>query len=485
MTYRIQSGTVSAIALAIGLAVAPHPMTAQQTNVAPPQDFTAIVAELSPAVVGITARGVRAQRPPMPGPGMPSPFGQMPGMPGEQAPEREIVAGGSGFLISQEGYVVTNNHVIEGASEIEIVLEDGAKRDAELVGTDPATDIAVLKVSDASNIAVASWGDSDAMQPGAWTIAIGSPFGLGGTVTVGVLSATSRVIGAGPYDAFLQTDASINSGNSGGPLFNTSGEVIGVNTAIFSPGGGNVGIGFAVPSSMAQDVVQQLIDTGEVQRGFIGVSLQALTDGLARALDLDGTDGAIVARVEPGAPAEAAGIREGDVILSIDGTTAEDPRQISRMVADIAPGSEVPVTVFRDGERVDVTLTLSERGAAAQSEETDIGTPADGELMGITISPVPELVRRNLGLQEGEAIMVQNVQPGSPAAEAGLMQGDVILSADGEDINDAATLSQAWTGARDAGRPLLLRVNRGGNILFVAVESDQAGTEQSETPQDE
>lgn len=485
MTYRIQSGTVSAIALAIGLAVAPHPMTAQQTNVAPPQDFTAIVAELSPAVVGITARGVRAQRPPMPGPGMPSPFGQMPGMPGEQAPEREIVAGGSGFLISQEGYVVTNNHVIEGASEIEIVLEDGATRDAELVGTDPATDIAVLKVSDASNIAVASWGDSDAMQPGAWTIAIGSPFGLGGTVTVGVLSATSRVIGAGPYDAFLQTDASINSGNSGGPLFNTSGEVIGVNTAIFSPGGGNVGIGFAVPSSMAQDVVQQLIDTGEVQRGFIGVSLQALTDGLARALDLDGTDGAIVARVEPGAPAEAAGIRESDVILSIDGTTAEDPRQISRMVADIAPGSEVPVTVFRDGERVDVTLTLSERGAAAQSEETDIGTPADGELMGITISPVPELVRRNLGLQKGEAIMVQNVQPGSPAAEAGLMQGDVILNADGEDINDAAALSQAWTDARDAGRPLLLRVNRGGNILFVAVESDQAGTEQSETPQDE
>lgn len=485
MTYRIQSGTVSAIALAIGLAVAPHPLTAQETDVTLPQDFSGIVAELSPAVVGITARGVRAQRPPMPGPGMPSPFGQMPGMPGGQAPEREIVAGGSGFLISQEGYVVTNNHVIEGASEIEIVLEDGATRDAELVGTDPATDIAVLKVSDASNIAVASWGDSDAMQPGAWTIAIGSPFGLGGTVTVGVLSATSRVIGAGPYDAFLQTDASINSGNSGGPLFNTSGEVIGVNTAIFSPGGGNVGIGFAVPSSMAQDVVQQLIDTGEVQRGFIGVSLQALTDGLARALDLEGTDGALVARVEPGAPAEAAGIREGDVILSIDGTTAEDPRQISRMVADIAPGSEVPVTVFRDGERIDVTLTLVERGVAAQTDETDIGTPADGELMGITISPVPELVRRNLGLQEGQAIMVQNVQPGSPAAEAGLMQGDVILSAGGQDTNDAASLSQAWTEARDAGRPLLLRVNRSSNILFVAVESDQTETEQSETPQDE
>ena len=482
MTYHTQSGTVSALAFAVSLAVAAPPVLAQDTAPTPLQDFSGIVAELSPAVVGITARGLRAQRSPMSGPPMPGPFGQMPG---GQAPEREIVAGGSGFLISQEGYVVTNNHVIDGASEIEIVLEDGATRDAELVGTDPATDIAVLKLSDASGIAVASWGDSDAMQPGAWTIAIGSPFGLGGTVTVGVLSATSRVIGAGPYDAFLQTDASINSGNSGGPLFNTAGEVIGVNTAIFSPGGGNVGIGFAVPSSMAQDVVQQLIDRGEVQRGFIGVSLQALTDGLARALDLDGTDGAIVARVEPGAPAQAAGIREGDVILSINGTTAEDPRQISRMVADIAPGSEVPVTVFHDGERVDVTLTLTARDATAQTDETAIGAAADGERMGITISPLPELVRRNLGLQEGEAIMVQNVQPGTPAAEAGLMQGDVILSAEGEAMNEAAALSQAWAAARDTTRPLLLRVNRGGNILFVAVESDQAGAEPSETPQND
>ncbi len=466
MNIRNISG-ISAIALAATLAIAPVPSAAQETNFAPPQDFTKIVAELSPSVVGITARGFAATRRPMTGPSMPGPFGQQ--MPEDQTPQREVAAGGSGFLISNEGYIVTNNHVVEGASEIEILLEDGSRRAAELIGTDPATDIAVLQISDASDISVASWGDSDAMQPGAWTIAIGSPFGLGGTVTVGVLSATSRVIGAGPYDAFLQTDASINSGNSGGPLFNTSGEVIGVNTAIFSPGGGNVGIGFAVPTSIAQDVVQQLIDTGEVERGFIGVNLQGITDVLARALGLDESDGAIVARVEPGAPAEAAGIQEGDVILSIDGRTAEDPRQISRMVADIAPGSEVPMTVFRDGERIELTLTLAERNATTQMQ--DEGAAAGGEMLGLAVSPLPELVRRNLQLQEGEAIMVQNVQPGSVAAEAGIQQGDVITSAGGEKVGSAQTLSAAWSEAQKAGRPLLLHINRDGNPLFLAVEA--------------
>lgn len=466
MNIPTRSG-ISAVAVAAMLALTPAPSIAQEANLSPPQDFTEIVSELSPAVVGITARGVAPPRRTMPEQGMPGPFGQPPE---RQAPQREVVAGGSGFMISDEGYIVTNNHVVEGATQLEILLEDGSTRAAELIGTDPATDIAVLQIADASDIAVASWGDSDAMQPGAWTIAIGSPFGLGGTVTVGVLSATSRVIGAGPYDAFLQTDASINSGNSGGPLFNTSGEVIGVNTAIFSPGGGNVGIGFAVPTSIAQDVVQQLIDTGEVERGFIGVNLQGVTDPLARAIGLEGTQGAIVTRVEPGAPAEAAGIRAGDVILSIDGTMAEDARAISRMVADIAPGSDVPVTVFRDGEQIEVTLTLAERDAASQTQSTEM--PAESEMLGLAVSPVPELVRRNLGLQEGEALMVQNVQPGSPAAEAGLGQGDVILSAGGESISSAGVLSEAWSEARAANRPLLLQVNRSGNTLYLAVEPD-------------
>ena len=473
-----QQQTLSA-AVAIACLASTPATIAQEAAMTPPEDFTTIVADLSPTVVGITARGVAAPRqmPPERGPfGMPGPFG---GMPGQQAPQRETVAGGSGFMISEDGYVVTNNHVVEGATEVEILLTDGSTRAAEVVGTDPATDIAVLQIEDMSDIAVAEWGDSEAMEPGAWTIAIGSPFGLGGTVTVGVLSATSRVIGAGPYDAFLQTDASINSGNSGGPLFNTSGEVIGVNTAIFSPGGGNVGIGFAVPSSIAENVVQQLIDTGDVQRGFIGVTLQAINDSLARALNLEGTDGAIVTSVEPEAPAEAAGIREGDVILSIDGQTTEDPRQISRAVADIAPGTDVPVTVFRDGERIEVTLTLAER-EAAQGEETPQEMTPEGEMMGLAVAPVPELVRRNLGLEEGEAIIVQRVQPGSPASDAGIMQGDVILGAGDEDVSSAQELSNAWAEARDADRPLLLRINRNGNLLFLGVEAEQEEAAQDE-----
>lgn len=472
MKTMTQTRTVTAAVFAACLVGTPATI-AQEAVLTPPEDFTEIVADLSPSVVGITARGVAAPRQTMPegGPfGMPGPFG---GTPGQQGPERETVAGGSGFMISEEGYVVTNNHVVEGASEVEILLTDGTTRAAEVVGTDPATDIAVLRAEEMSDIAVAEWGDSDAMEPGAWTIAIGSPFGLGGTVTVGVLSATSRVIGAGPYDAFLQTDASINSGNSGGPLFNTSGEVIGVNTAIFSPGGGNVGIGFAVPSRIAQNVVQQLIDTGNVERGFIGVSLQPIDDALARALDLDGSDGAIVTAVEADAPAEAAGIREGDVILSIDGQPTEDPREISRLVADIAPGTEVPVTVFRDGERIEVTLTLAEREASPEPEASQQMSP-EGAMMGVAVAPVPELVRRNLGLEEGEAIIVQRVQPGSPASDAGIAPGDVILGAAGEDIASAQALSDAWSEARDADRPLLLRINRNGNVLFLGVEAERA-----------
>lgn len=464
MQNKIFTGAVIA-----SLALAPVTAPAQTENITPPDDFTGIVEELSPAVVGIMATRMS---PALQGDQFmqPGPFGALPG---QAMPEQEIVAGGSGFMIDDQNHIVTNNHVIEGASDIQILLADGSTRNAELIGTDPATDIAVLRVENAEGIAVAPWGDSEAMQPGAWTIAIGSPFGLGGTVTVGVLSATSRVIGAGPYDAFLQTDASINSGNSGGPLFNTSGEVIGVNTAIFSPSGGNVGIGFAVPSSIAQGVVQQLIATGEVERGFIGVSLQGLDETLARALGLDETDGAIVTTVEPGAPAEVAGLQQGDVILSVDGASVEDPRAVSLAVANLEPGSDVPITIFRDGETIEVTLTLASRSTTQASDTTDEPATTEGERLGVSISPVPELVRRNLGLAEGEALMVQGVQPDSPAAEAGLMQGDVILRAGGEDVSSVDELSSAWAEAIEADRPLLLQLNRRGNAIFVAVEAMQ------------
>lgn len=461
--------TVRAVASAAILCLGTVPSFAQQTDFTPPADFTPIVAELSSSVIGILARRPADMQPGMPEGdrfNRPSPFG---GMPGREAPQREIAAGGSGFMISEDGHIVTNNHVVEGASDIQILLADGTTRGGELVGTDPATDIAVLQVSNTEGIGIAPWGDSDEMQPGAWTIAIGSPFGLGGTVTVGVLSATSRVIGAKPYDAFLQTDASINSGNSGGPLFNTSGEVIGVNTAIFSPGGGNIGIGFAVPSSIAEDVVQQLIETGVVARGFIGVSLQAVDETLARALGLDGPEGVIVTSVEPGMPADNAGIEEGDVILSIDGEAAESPRGISLAVAGTEPGTELPVTVFRDGGRIEIMLTPAERDTVRTASADDTERMESGQ-MGLAVSPLPELVRRNLGLSQGVGIMVQRVEPDSPASEAGLMQGDVILRAGDEAVDSAESLSDAWNAAGQTERPLLLQVNRNGNTRFVAVE---------------
>jgi serine protease Do len=460
-------------AVVLALTFSPITTSAQTEDVSSLQDFTGIVEELSPSVIGIMARRVTPD--PLGDPLMPGPFGQMPG---QQAPEREIVAGGSGFMIDDDNHIVTNNHVIEGATEIQILLSDGTTRDAELIGADPATDIAVLQVTDAEGISVATWGDSDAMQPGAWTIAIGSPFGLGGTVTVGVLSATSRVIGAGPYDAFLQTDASINSGNSGGPLFNTSGEVIGVNTAIFSPSGGNVGIGFAVPSSIAEDVVEQLIATGEVERGFIGVSLQGIDETLARAIGLDDTQGAIVTSVEPGAPAEIAGVQQGDVILTVDGEPVADPREVSLTVAGLEPGTEVPITIFRDGETIDVTLTLVSRSRPAQAGAPQESEAVEGERLGLAVTAVPELVRRSLGLAEGEALIVQAVQPDSPVAEAGLLQGDVILRAGGDEVASVDDLSNAWAEAVNDERPLLLQVNRRGDMLFIGVEPMPSDDEQ-------
>ncbi len=454
-----------AAALVLALPATAQEAAPQQPNMqGQPADFTQVVAEQSSAVVGIQARGLR---PMQPIPGMP---GMPPGFPGQQSPQQEIAALGSGFMISDQGHIVTNNHVIEGAQEIEILLADGTARPAELVGADPATDLAVLQVENSEGISVARWGDSAQMQPGAWTIAIGSPFGLGGTVTVGVLSATSRDIRSGPYDDFLQTDASINSGNSGGPLFNAAGEVVGVNTAIFSPVGGNVGIGFAVASATARTIVDQLIAGGRVQRGYIGVSLQPIDDALARAFELNEAVGALVTSVDPEGAAAQAGIEEGDVILELNGTAVTAPRDLSRSVAALEVGSEATLAVLRRGERTEITVTVGERGTdmAEQPSETD---PAEPQArLGLVLSPLPELLRRNLGLEEGQGLLIQRVEPQSPAGRAGLQPGDVILAAGNQPVGAAEELAAQWRQAREEGRPLLLRIGRAGGTVFVAVE---------------
>lgn len=475
MTSLITRGLLAPIAALALIAIMPPASDAQEG----PNDFSAIVERMTPTVVAVTARRmVEAARSPLqmlPPPFQdmfPRPFG-MPGGPAQ--PEQfQGTALGSGFIISKEGHIVTNNHVIEDASEIEVIMSDGSSQRAELVGADPVTDLAVLKVDSPQDFAVAEWGDSDALKPGAWTIAIGSPFGLGGTVTVGVLSARSRDIRSGPYDNFLQTDTSINRGNSGGPLFNASGQVIGVNTAIFSPIGANIGIGFAVPSSTARDVVTQLVETGSVERGFIGVSLQPITDAMAGALGLDSTDGALVADVEPDSPGAEAGLQAGDVITHLNSEAVEDPRELSRAVAGRGPGEEVTLSVQRGGEAVEVELTLAPREMPqTQSGQQEEEQEQDGSGMGIAVSELPEELRRELGLGSGQGVIVQQVMPGSPAAEAGLFPGDVIVEAGDQPVGEPDDLASAWNTARDGDQPVLLRVVRRGSPLFVAVEAGQ------------
>ena len=462
--------TVCMAAMVAVLSAPPIISTPASAQEALPADFTEIVAETSTSVVGIAATRAAPQRATRT---LPDRF-RVPGVPQNprQQPRRGGRALGSGFVISDQGHIVTNNHVVQEAEEVEVLLEDGSTRPAEIVGTDPATDLAVLQIESIEDLTVASWGDSDALQPGAWTIAIGSPFGLGGTVTVGVLSARSRDIRSGPYDDYLQTDASINSGNSGGPLFNGDGQVIGVNTAIFSPVGANIGIGFAVPSSTAQDVVAQLIETGDVERGFIGITMQPVTEPISRALGLDSTDGALVTGIEDDSPAASADLREGDVIRELDGEAVEDPRELSRMVGQLEPGSEIALSIQRNGDTREVELTLAERNpeqrtAGMEQDEA----PSEQARMGIAVSPIPQVMREQLGISRNEGVIVQNVQPQSAADEAGLREGDVILQAGDNTVTSADDLIDAWQSAQDAERPVLLRITRGGNSSFVAVET--------------
>lgn len=458
-------GTLIASALAVSaLASVKTPVLAQPAAV--PTDFTAVVRQKMPAVVAILTRQMIEDE----ARGLPDdlPFGDLFrrrfGEPRVQA----RTALGSGFIVSPEGHIVTNNHVVDKASEIHVRFSDKTDVPAKLIGRDPSTDIAVLKIEARPGMAVATWGDSDKMEPGAWTIAIGSPFGLGGTVTVGVLSARARDIQAGSYDDFLQTDASINQGNSGGPLFNAGGEVIGVNTAIFSPVGVNVGIGFAVPSRTAQEVADQIIRTGKVERGYVGVRLQELTTGIAQALGRPDTKGALVAAVEPGSPAEDAGIKTGDVITHIGNQTIEGPRALSRAVGGMKPGTRTPLTVVRDGKTQEITVAIGQRQQDRPARTGALENPdKDGKRLGLSIAPMPEAARRRLGIDQG--LMVGEVEPGTPAAESGIRPGDVIVAVNNRTAGQPSDLAEEWAKARRENRPLLVRVNRDGQSLFVAI----------------
>ncbi|RWQ41222.1 MAG: Do family serine endopeptidase [Mesorhizobium sp.] len=459
LNKRLCAGLIAAILVfpAGGLA----PLAAQEI----PNDFTAIVREKIPAVVAITTKQIIQGQTMLDD--FFSPF-RSPGLEPAQPQVREAL--GSGFVISPEGYIVTNNHVVADANEIHVVFSDKQISPARLVGRDPATDIAVLKVDPRPNMTTTAWGDSDAVQPGAWTIAIGSPFGLGGTVTVGVLSARSRDIQAGPYDDFLQTDASVNQGNSGGPLFNARGEVIGVNTAIVSPSGGSIGIGFAVPSRTAQRIVDQLIRTGRIERGFIGVRLQEITPSIAEALGIPGSKGALVASVESGSPAEKAGIQAGDVITRFNGKDIQSVHDLTLAAASQKPGTRTTLTRNRGGSQQEIALTIGQRDDEEQQTGAIPGPEAADQRLGLSLSPIPDEARQQLGLPPGTTgLFVQEVAPNSLADQSGLRAGDVIVSANNQNVSQPSDIEAEWTKSRQQNKPILFRINRQGQTLFVAV----------------
>lgn len=381
---------------------------------------------------------------------------------------------GSGFIVDAEGHVVTNNHVVDGATKVVVTLDDGRELDARVVGRDPRTDIAVLKVDAGGKLPFLALGDSDKARPGDWVVAMGNPFGLGGSVTAGIVSARGRDIGAGPYDDFLQIDAPINRGNSGGPLFGTDGTVVGVNTAIFSPSGGSVGIGFAIPSNLVKQVVAELEDHGHMERGYLGVMSQKLNPEMATALKLAHSTGALVAEVEPNAPAAKAGLKPGDVVTAVNGTAVGDPRALARQVAALRPGSTATVVVQRDGAEQTLKMT-----AASLPEKTaDAGVPGEpsgGAKLGLALAPINPAARESLGLGDDvKGAVIAAVRPGSPASEAGLKPGDVLLSVCNKQVatpEDAVQAIRAQQASKQ--QAVALRVLRDGHSLFVAVPSAQ------------
>ena len=367
---------------------------------------------------------------------------------------------GSGFIISKEGYIVTNNHVVQKAKDITVILDNKEQYPAKVIGTDPRTDIALIKIQAKKDFITAPLGNSAALRDGESVIAIGNPFGLAETVTSGIVSAKGRTIGAGPYDDFIQTDASINPGNSGGPLINFYGEVVGINTAIVAAG---QGIGFAVPINMAREILVQLKEKGRVTRGWLGVSIQEVTPELAKSFGLPGEKGALISDVVPGGPAEKAGFKRGDVILELNGKTVKDYHELPRMVAAMPPGEKVMFKVLRDGREMMIPAAVGElkdEDTAKPSEEVE-------NQMGISIQSVTPEIAAELGIKKAEGVVVTNVDPGGLAGEAGIQRGDVIIEVDRKPVNSLKEFNDVL---KKADKSLLLLIYRGGSTFYVTIK---------------
>ena len=376
---------------------------------------------------------------------------------------------GSGVIISQDGYVLTNNHVVDGAKEVTVTLADQKEYKGRIVGTDPQTDIAVVKIDAHESFPAATLGNSDNLKVGDWVVAIGNPFGLDRTVTAGIVSAKGRVIGAGPYDNFIQTDASINPGNSGGPLLNLQGEVVGINTAIVAQG---QGIGFAIPVNTVKPMIPELETKGKVTRGFLGVNIQAITPALAKSLGLPDEKGALVADVNPDTPAAKAGIQRGDVIVAFNGKEVPDSQSLPAMVAATPVGQEAAVTVKRQGQ----TLQLPVKIAELPSPRADNGEPAGTvqpakEKWGLQLRDLNPQIAAQLHLNSEQGVVVVGVKPGSPAAESGIHQGDVILEVNRQPVNSVTDLLSQINGTKDKAQ-LLLLVQRQNGKLFIPLQEN-------------
>jgi serine protease Do len=386
-------------------------------------------------------------------------FGPFSGEDSAPAPTQRGV--GSGFIISKQGYILTNNHVVEDADQIKVKLANGKEYDGKVVGRDPKTDLALVKIDGASDLHPLAMGNSDELQVGSWVVAVGSPFGLEETVTAGIVSAKGRVIGSGPYDNFIQTDASINPGNSGGPLINTKGEVVGINTAILAEGRG---IGFAIPISMAKNIASQLEEKGHVTRGWLGVGIQDLTPDLTKSFGLSDKKGALVSQVMPGSPAAKAGIEQGDVILEFDGKAIADSKDLPQMVASTPVDKSVNVKVYRNGKTIDREVKISAMEDTAEAS----AKPMHKKTLGISVQNLTPQLARRLRSSSDSGVVVTRVEPGSPAADAGIQTGDIIREVNRKGVKDADDLIQKIEQAKDQNNILLL-VQRGPNNLFAAV----------------
>jgi serine protease Do len=482
-----------------------HPAAAQSqseaaTSLVPsaPGSFAGLVRQVTPAVVNVSTiehpqaspmadrRGGGGEN------GFPqgSPFDdffkkffdeQQPGGHGNRGGgdgDEEIHGAGSGFIIDPAGFIVTNNHVVKDADpgKITVTLNDGTEIPAKVIGTDEKTDLALLKIDTDKKLTSVEWGDSDAAQVGDWVVAVGNPFGLGGSVTAGIVSARGRDLHSGPFDDFLQIDAPINRGNSGGPSFDTSGKVIGINSAIYSPSGGSVGIGFAIPSNLAKTVIAQIREHGSVERGWLGVQIQSVTPEMADALGLDKAKGALVADVQDDSPALKAGVKQGDVILSFDGKPVNQLSELPRLVANTEAGKTVPVELLRDGKTQTVQVDVAKLPNTQQVASADDSGPSVDDQLGLSLSALTPKVRREYSVpDEVEGVLVTGIREDGPAREIGVGPGDVIVRVGSETVKTPSEVAKQVKVAKAADRnAVMLLINHQGDQRFVAMKLPKA-----------